>query len=186
MHPHAHSYILPCKLQLGMQPRHWISTKKACAAAAEERVIYLWPSYKKNVYLPWSFCITLAMSKCFREAMLFCCSANNKVGYWCAEDPSQLSWTGHPLCPSSSALSFYFHCRNKLNWISGCMQGQAGFTVQWEYFIQSLPAKTEMRVSELRPHLSHKFPSLFSLSILKRFICVLELLALHNQCLTQL
>lgn len=115
--------------------------KKACAAAVEERVIYLWPSYKKNVYLPWSFCITLAMSKCFREAMLFCCSANNKVGYWCVEDPSQLSSRRHPLCPSSSALSFYFHCRNKLNWISGCMQGQAAFTVQWECFIQPLPAQ---------------------------------------------
>lgn len=30
VHPHAHSYIVPCKLQLGMQPRHWISTKRLC------------------------------------------------------------------------------------------------------------------------------------------------------------
>lgn len=69
--PHVHSYILPCKLQLGMQPRLWISTKRLCSRREGWRWFICNPAIKKEWHLPWSFCIKLAMSKCFREAMLF-------------------------------------------------------------------------------------------------------------------
>lgn len=53
VHPHAHSYILPCKLQLGMQPRHWISTKGLCSR--REGWVICNPAIKKRMALTLEF-----------------------------------------------------------------------------------------------------------------------------------